>query len=128
MGGTFIPASKKDAENIKEFNKNCIYEIDIKVAKRSNQQNRAYWQWCNMIATTLNKENKEISYVIKLSDFWNKDLVHESITKAILKDKFNKDSTTKLNKNELDLFIDEVVLWLGENGVVAPEFPTNLEK
>lgn len=123
MGGSFIPATKEDAENIKQFQKDAVYVVDIKVAKRTDTQRRAYFLWATMIADILNKENKDLKYEVDLSKYWNKDIVHETLLKKILKDKFNKDSTTKMNKDEVNQFIDEVVLFLANNGIECPDFP-----
>lgn len=125
LGNTFIPASKEDAERIQDFRKQCIYEVDIKVAKRTNQQNRSIHKYCEMIANTLNNEKMVIQDVIKINTSWDMLRAKELIFKAVVKHLYNKDSTTKLNKDELDKVIDTITLYLGEKGVVAPAFPTS---
>ena len=47
------------------------------------------------------------------------------IFKPVVKSLYNKDSTTKLNQNELDMVIDTITYYLGEKGIVCPDFPTN---
>lgn len=125
LGGTFVPASKEDAEKINNLTKNCIYEVDIKEKKRSSQQNRALHKYCELIADELNKEKLVIQDVIKINTQWDMIRVKELIFKPVVKSLYNKDSTTKLNQNELDKVIDTITYYLGEKGIVCPDFPTN---
>lgn len=127
LNNTFIPASKEDAEKVQDFNKNCIYEVDIKVKKRSSQQNRALHKYCELIAYELNKEKMVIQDVIKINTEWNMERVKELIFKPVVKHLYNKDSTTKLNQNELDKVIDTITYYLAEKGIICPEFPTSEE-
>lgn len=125
LGGTFVPASKEDSEKINNLTKNCIYEVDIKEKKRSSQQNRALHKYCELIADELNKEKLVIQDVIKINTQWDMIRVKELIFKPVVKSLYNKDSTTKLNQNELDMVIDTITYYLGEKGIVCPGFPTN---
>ena len=128
LGGSFIPATKEDSIKLQEFNKQCVYEVDIKVKKRTNQQNKSIHKYCELIADTLNKEKMVIQEVIKLNTSWDMIRAKELIFKPVVQMLYNKDSTTKLNKNELDKVIDTITLYLGEKGIVSPEFPTSEDK
>lgn len=124
MGGSLIPANKESQERIRTLEKNCVYVVDIKVAKRTDSQNRSLHLWCDMIASELNKEKLVIQDVIKINTFWTMERVKDLIFKSVVKSLYNKDSTTKLNKNELDKVIDTITYYLGEKGIVCPLFPT----
>jgi hypothetical protein len=118
--GTFI--TKDEVPNLTE---NALYEVDLKtIDTRTLTQNRALHLWENMIAKTLNDNNKSLTTIIKAETSWSKDSVHELIIKPIIKALYNKTSTTKLDKNEFEKIIDTIVYLFGNNhGVVIPDFP-----
>ena len=118
------PATTEDLKAILTLPKNCIYEVEIKAQKRSSQQNKAIHKYCELIAYELNKEKLVIQDVIKINTDWNMIKVKELIFKPVVKSLYSKDSTTQLNINELDKVIDTITYYLGQKGIVCPDFPS----
>jgi len=126
--GILIPFSDEDVEKLKKMSDGAIYEVDIKnIDIRSMQQNKSLHLWCGQIANTLNHHGLYVSQVIKADTTWTMETVKENIFKAVVKSLYNKNSTTKLNKNEFEKIIDVISLALGNKGVVVPPFPNREE-
>lgn len=117
LGGTFVPASKEDAEKINNLTKNCIYEVDIKEKKRSSQQNRLIHQFCKNIENEATKQNFKLKDLVKDGTPITMILVKELIFKKVCMSLYGKDSTTKLNTNELNLVFDSIILALASYGL-----------
>ncbi len=64
-----------------------------------------------------------ISETIKSEVEWNKDSVKTLIFDTVMKALYNKDSSTKLNKNEYEKIIDTITNIFANRGIVLPEFP-----
>ena len=118
--GTFI--TKDEVPNLTE---GALYSVDLKTMDtRSLRQNNSLHLWENMIAKTLNDNNKNLTTIIKAETSWSKDSVHELIIKPIIKALYNKTSTTQLGRTEFEKIIDTIVYLFGtKHGVVIPDFP-----
>ena len=122
--GRLIPHSEEDRELIDSFQDGAVYSVDIKnMDKRTLQQNKSIHKWCELIATTLNKQDMFIQDVIKINTKWDMLKVKEMLFKPVVKSLYTKDSTTKLNKDEFELVIDTLTRYMGQKGITLPEFP-----
>ena len=126
--GNLIPYSLEDKQNLDKLADGAIYEIDIKnIDMRSIKQNSAIHLWCKMIAQQLNNNGLYVSDVIKTQSHWNMSKVKENIFKPVVKSLYEKDSTTKLKKDEFEQIIDTIIQAFAMKGIVIPDFP-NREK
>lgn len=122
--GRLIPYSEKDRELIDKFKDGSVYVVDVKnTSIRTLQQNKSIHLWCSQIATALNANNMYIKDTIKTEVSWSMDTVKEILFKPIVKALYNKDSTTKLDKNEFEKIIDTLTLIFANRGVTLPAFP-----
>ena len=122
--GKLIPYAVEDREKIDKFTDGAIYVVDIKNSDiRSLKQNSSIHLWCDQIARTLNDNSLSISGTIKSDVNWSMLTVKEIIFKPIVKALYNKDSTTKLDKNEFEKIIDNIILIFANKGVTIPDFP-----
>ena len=123
--GRLIPYDDEARQKIDEFKDGAIYVVDINNSdKRTLQQNKAQWLWITQIAKCLNDNNMYISETIKAEVEWNKDSVKTLIFDTVMKALYNKDSSTKLNKDDYDKLIDTIINIFGKKGVVIPDFPS----
>jgi hypothetical protein len=124
LDGHFIPASKHDWEKVGRLKSMSIYEVELKlIDERTSQMNKALHLWFREIAGVLNNSGFYIKELIKPEVYWTPETIKEILFKPILKAVLNKDSTTKIKKDELDQLIDTVVLAFSKRGVELPEFP-----
>lgn len=122
--GNLIPYSEKDRELIDEFKDGAIYVVDIKNSDlRTLKQNRALWLWFTQISNKLNKDSFAIQDVIKLNTKWSPEKIKELIFKPVIKSLYDKESSTKLLKDEFELLIDTIIQALGTKGIECPDFP-----
>jgi len=122
--GRLIPYSEEDREKIDKFQDGATYQVDIKnLDIRTLKQNASTHLWCTQIAKTLNDSNMYISDTIKTEVNWSMETVKEILFKPIVKALYNKNSTTKLSRNEFEKIIDTLTLIFGNKGVVLPPFP-----
>lgn len=129
--GRLIPYDDEARQKIDEFKDGCIYVIDINNSdKRTLQQNRALWLWFTQISNKLNKDSFVIQDVIKLNTKWSSEKIKELIFKPVIKSLYNKESSTKLNKDEFELIIDTIIRYMAMKGIEIPDFPNreDLEK
>jgi len=123
-GNTFYPYSQEDEEKASKLS-NAIYVIDIKNSDmRTLKQNNAIHLWASQIAGLLNKNALYMTGVFGNKIEWSMNLVKEQIIKATMKQVFNKDSTTKLTKKEIDSLIDFVTQAFATKGIEIPPFPS----
>lgn len=123
--GRLIPYDDEARQKVDEFKDGAIYVVDINNSdKRSLQQNKSQWLWLKQIAKCLNDNNMYISETIKSEVEWNKDSVKTLIFDTVMKALYNKDSSTKLNKNEYEKIIDTITNIFANRGIVLPEFPS----
>ena len=122
--GRLIPYDDEARQKIDEFKDGAIYVVDINNSdKRSLQQNKSQWLWLTQISQCLNDNNMYISETIKSEVEWSKDSVKTLIFDTVMKALYNKDSSTKLNKDEYNKLIDTIVNIFAKKGVVIPDFP-----
>ena len=122
--GNLIPCSEKNRELIDEFKDGAIYVVDINNSdKRTLAQNRSLHLWFTQISDKLNKDSFAIQDVIKLNTKWSPEKIKELIFKPVIKSLYNKESSTKLNKDEFELIIDTIIRALGTKGIECPDFP-----
>lgn len=122
--GNLIPYSAEDRDKIDEFKDGAIYVVDIKNSDlRTLKQNKSQWLWLTQIAQCLNDNNMYISETIKSEVEWSKDSVKTLIFDTVMKALYNKDSSTKLNKDDYDKLIDTIINIFAKKGVVIPDFP-----
>lgn len=123
QGNTFYPYAKEDEDKMEKFS-NAIYVVDIKNQDlRTLQQNKAVHLWATQIADLLNSKGLFMKGVFGKEIMWTKELVKEQIIKETMKKIFNIDSTTKIQRKELDGLIDYVCLAFGTRSIVLPPFP-----
>jgi len=123
--GQLVPYSLEDKAKVEKFKDGAVYVVDIKNSDiRSLQQNKALHKYCELIARALNNQNLSISSVIKVDVDWSMETVKEIIFKPVVKALYNKDSTTKLDKNEFNKIIDNITLIFGNRGIEIPPFPS----
>jgi len=124
QGNILYPNSEEDLEKLNKFS-NAIYEIDIKnLDLRTIQQNRALHLWCKQIAELLNSKALYMTGVFGSKIEWTMLLVKEQIVKATMKQIYSIDSTTKLQRKEIDGLIDYITKAFGTRGVEIPPFPS----
>jgi len=122
--GHLIPYSDEDFELLKKLQDGAIYEIDIKnIDTRTLQQNKALHKWCDLIANQLNDSGLYVTDVLKMETQWSMSKVKENIFKPVVKQLYNKNSTTKLKKDEFENIIDAIVKAFAQKGIVVPDFP-----
>jgi len=108
----------KDGKYIAKVNNNDL---------RTSSQNAAQWLWFQQIADKLNYENVPTTQILKADINWDKDKVKAMFIDPLIKVLYNKDSTTKLNKDQYDQLIDTITKAFGSKGISLPKFPS-LEK
>lgn len=122
--GNLIPYSMEDREKVDEFKDGAIYVVDIKNSDlRTLQQNKSLHLWFTQISNKLNNDSLVIQDVIKLNTKWSPEKIKELIFKPVIKSLYNKESSTKLNKDEFELIIDTIIRALGTKGIECPDFP-----
>lgn len=95
------------------------------VSSRTQSQNKAMHKYFSMLADTLNNAGLDMQTVLSegTSIPWSAEKVKEDIWKTVQKALLNKNSTTKLETNEVAQVYDVVNRHLSEKfGVVVP-FP-----
>ena len=122
--GNLLPYSQEDKKKIDEFKDGAIYVVEINNSDlRTLQQNRALWLWFTQISNKLNKDSFAIQDVIKLNTKWSPEKIKELIFKPVIKSLYNKESSTKLLKDEFELLIDTIIQALATKGIECPDFP-----
>jgi len=120
----FIMQQKGDEIEFIPLDKEKVYFLkDETINKRTLQQNRALHLYCKQVAEALNSAGYDMKKVIKADVQWTQLQVKELIWKPIQKALLNKESTTKLKKNELDLVYTTVAKLLAEKFGIDVEFP-----
>lgn len=123
IGDVAIPATEADKELWHKFS-DAVYSVDMKnLDSRTVAQNRAYWVWCTMIAETLNDNGLYLNDILKMETMWNKDNIHANIMLPVMKNTFNKTSSTKLEKTDYEQVIDVVTKAFAQKGIEIPNFP-----
>ena len=84
---------------------------------RSIAQNRLIHQVCKNISDELEKQNISLNSVLKHNTPCSMLAVKELMFKSVVMAHYGKDSTTKLNKDELDLVFNTLIMALGAKGL-----------
>ena len=95
------------------------------MAQRTDQQNRALWLYFTWVADTLNNAGLDLRAVLKpeVEIPWSKQLVHDHLWVPIQKLMLGKESTTELEKGEIDKVFETFNRHLARHGV-SLEFPS----
>lgn len=116
--GNSIPFTEEDRELQNKLTEGAVYEHDYKhIDKRSIAQNRLIHQVCKNISDELGKQNISLNSVLKHDTPCSMLAVKELMFKSVVMSLYGKDSTTKLNKDELDLVFNTLILALGSKGL-----------
>ena len=101
------------------------YEVKINnLDYRSQAQNRAYWLYIGMIASTLNREGLYLPGLFTDKIEWDAEKVHYNIVHPLIKKVFGVKSTTKLKKADIDRMIDYLTAAFATKNVQLPPFPS----
>jgi len=122
--GILVPYSDEDFEKLQKLS-DAVYEIDIKnLDMRTVKQNSALHLFCTQVAHLLNSQGLYMTGVFGSKIEWSMQLIKEQVFKATMKQVFNINSTTKLQKKELDELLDYIYRAFALKGVTLPEFPS----
>ena len=89
---------------------------------RTTQQNRALHKWFTMVAEELNGAGLDIRKTLK-EDFeipWSSTLVKEILWRETQKIALGKDSTTELEKKEIDVIYEILNRFLAKHEIHVP--------
>ena len=90
---------------------------------RTQKQNNAYWVFQEQVANEMNNQGIAMKDVIEVFEIMpTKESLHEFIFKRILLNKFQKTSTTKMNKDEMNACLDDYMYILSTLGLEI-DFP-----
>ena len=95
--------------------------------KRSESQQAAIEVFCRELAEALNDAGYEMKAVLavkKVDVPWTQESVKEVLFKPIVKAMLNKDSTTKLNTDEVSKVYEVLDRHMSENFTIHVEFPS----
>lgn len=124
IGDVATPASEEDLEKWNKFS-NAEYVVDMKnLDTRTSAQNRSIHLWCSQLAKLLNKNQLYMKGVFGNDIDWTMELVKTQIVKATIKQVFDINSTTRLNKKEIDQMIDFITIAFAKRNVEIPPFPS----
>lgn len=116
--GRLVPYEDVDREKVDKFKDGVVYVVDIKNSDlRSIAQNRLIHQVCKNISSELQKQNISLNSVLKHDTPVSMLAVKELMFKSVVLSLYGKDSTTKLNKDELNLVFDTLIMALGSRGL-----------
>lgn len=95
----------------------------MKTENRTQQQNRAYWKFQEMIAEEMRSQWITTKQVLEVVDPPPTPIIlHETIFKPLLDIMYHKNSTTKMFKEEMNWVLDVYMQALAEKGIVI-HFP-----
>ena len=97
------------------------------MTQRTDQQRKALEVYCKLCAEAINNAGLTMQESLKtLMDVeWSQETFKNIVWKAAQKKFLNKDSTTQLEKHEIDEVYDHVNRWLAKLGVDSIPFPTD---
>lgn len=103
INGQLVPFSKADAEAVGKLKDGAIYTATVKdMDIRTIKQNSAMHKWFAMLAEALNDRGLPLVKVLKADVMWNVKSVKNELWRPIQKAVTQKESTTKLNRDEID--------------------------
>jgi len=97
-----------------------VTNIDL----RTKAQNRSQWLWFAQIAQLFKKLNLDVTMVLRMDTKWTDKKVKAMIFDPTIEDLYQKDSSTKLNKDEYELIILSITKAFGMKGITLPRFPS----
>ena len=128
----FAPMDQSDVEAISDRR---ILVCDLKHDKctRTELQNRAIHLYCTWLADALNAAGYGMSYVMRIlsknQDIpWSMESVKERLWRPTQKHTFGKDSTTKLNTDEVGTVYEALNLCTSDKLGVSVNFPDKFMK
>ena len=128
LHGQLVPFSSEDYEALQNLKDGAVYEVDIKdMDMRTLQQNRALHKYFTILASVLNSAGYDITKVIQVEIPWSATSVKELLWRPVMKQQINKNSTTKLTKEEVTQVYDTLNRALAQRCGVSVEFPSREE-
>lgn len=116
--GQLCPVDGETRAKFDKFKEGAYYEVDIKnLDVRTIKQNRLIHQFCENISAELQKQGIHLNNVLKHDTPVSMMAVKELMFKSVVQSLYGKSSTTKLNKNELNLVFDTLILFLSAKGL-----------
>jgi len=97
-----------------------VTNIDLRTQKQSDSM----WLWLTQIANLFNKLNLDVTMVLRMDTKWNKEKIKATVWDELMLNLYNKKSSTKLNKDELELIILTMTKAFGGRGITLPQFPS----
>ena len=94
--------------------------------KRTLQQNKALWLFYERLATTLNEAGYDMKRTLspQIDIPWNKQTVHDYLWLPVQEAQLQKDSTTELDRKEINLIYETLNRFLGERLSINIPFPS----
>ncbi len=118
INNQIVPHDKSDIKKISELDDRAVYGLNFNTqSKRSIAQNRLIHQVCKNISDELGKQNISLNSVLKHDTPCSMLAVKELMFKSVVMSLYGKDSTTKLNRDELDLVFNTLIMALGSKGL-----------
>jgi hypothetical protein len=102
--------------------------IEVKVGKRTSQQNNAIWKFCELLAAALNDSGFDMrTYPFRegLSIPFTKESVMETFWRPVQVAMLGKTSTRELEKSEVNAIYEALDRANSERTGVHVEFPSN---
>jgi hypothetical protein len=95
------------------------------MTKRTDQQNKAHWKYCELMADGLNNTQASVQKVCTLPISFTKDNFHELIWLPVQIAMFPEiDSTTKLDTKQMSEVYEEVNKLIGEQWAISCDWPS----
>lgn len=108
--GSLLPYNQTEKDKIDKLKDDVVYEVDVKTMDmRTLQQNKLIHVFCNNVASALNNQGKYITDVIQYETQWSMQKVKDLIYRPVMEKIYDKKSTTKLNRDELNDIFDTVI-------------------
>lgn len=99
----------------------------MKTYLRTAQQNKAYWKFQEEVAQEMISQGISLKQILNVLDIRpTKESLHE-IFKFILEKKFNKTSTTKMTREEMNACLEDYMFALNNTGMEV-YFPDEYKK
>jgi hypothetical protein len=102
------------------------FDPDQKPKQRTLNQNRALHKYFENISETLNDHGLDIKKTLASNAEvpWSAALVKELLWRPLMRAQVRKNSTTQLTTSEIDLVLDTITKYLGQNHGLTVNFPS----
>ena len=108
--GSLLPYSQDEKDKIDKLKDGAVYEVDVKnLDMRTIQQNKLIHVFCKNVSDSLNNSGLYLNDVIRYETQWSMQKAKDLIFRPVMKQLYDKDSTTKLDKKELNDIFDSVI-------------------